>query len=50
MIRSDHFTEVYLFLKKNVASFFSFQYLCRPEKLDHFRFFMIIQRIQKTGG
>jgi len=41
-MRSNQFSEVYLFSKKNVVSFFSFQYLCRPEKLDHIRLFMII--------
>jgi len=34
-MRSDHLVEVYLFPELSVASVFSFQYLCRPEKIEY---------------
>jgi hypothetical protein len=49
-VRSNHFSEVYLFPEKSVGSFFSFQYLCRPEKIDHLRFFMIILHLIPEGN
>jgi len=41
-MRSDQFILVCLFPKESVVSFFSFQYLCRPEKIDRLHSFMII--------
>ena len=38
-MRSDHLLEVYLFPEKSVVSIFSFQYLCRPEKIRSPSFF-----------